>query len=298
MTTPAPLQYWSTWQRAEGLGERVIRERIQSIEKLLRETNTTVESVGRRDLVMWLGMHEWAPSTRNNRRSLLHTFFTWMQDEGLRADNPAARLPRVRVPKHAPDPFSVPEIQALLDSGVYRKTRAAIALHYYLGLRVSEIAAVHGCDVDRERMVVRVVGKGSKRAPLPFPDAVHELVLSMPADEYWFPNRQANRLYAAGEGHVLGKSISESINDAIKRAGLAHRGHQLRAATATEMNRAGVASLVVQEGMRHESMATTQIYTKVDLEAVRDGLNRLPVVDLDSERRQRRGRPAAAPLAA
>lgn len=292
------LNYWVSWQRAEGLGERVIRERVQNIEKMLRETNTDLTTVGRADLVTWLGMHPWAPSTRSQRRSLLHTFFTWMQDEGVRADNPAARLPRVRVPKHAPDPFSITEIQTLLNSGVYRKTRAAIALHYYLGLRVSEIAAVHGRDVDFEGMVVRVVGKGSKRAALPFPDAVHALVREMPSDAYWFPNRQRNALYEAGEGHVLGKSISESINDAIKRAGLSHRGHQLRAATATEMNRAGVDSFTIRDGMRHESMATTQVYTKVDLEAIRAGLNRLPVVDLAGERRKRRPADAGSRLAA
>lgn len=283
------FDYWINWQQAEGLNERVIRERVQGVKKMLRDTERTVESVSRMDLVKYLGMHPWSPATRQNRRSLMHTFFTWLQDEGFRPDNPAARLPRVRVPKSTPNPFTVEEIQDLINSGIYRKTRVAIGLHYFLGLRVSEISRIHGeRDVNRQRMTLRLIGKGAKEALLPFPDVLHGLVLEMPSDGYWFPNHQPNKLFAAGEGHVLGRSLSESINDAVKRAGLHHRGHQLRAATATEMNRAGVPSLVVQEGMRHESMATTRVYTRIDVEQVRDGLNQLPVVDLSGQRRRRR----------
>ncbi|WP_307074838.1 PAS domain S-box protein [Arthrobacter pascens] len=157
-----------------------------------------------------------------------------------------------------PNPFTVEEINTLLHGGIYRKTRVMVALHYYLGLRVSEIAAVNGSDIDWEARTLKTIGKGRKEATLPVPAAVWPLFHQMPRTGYWFPNRTANRLHAAGHGHIMGNSVSGLIGEAIRRAGLKHRPHELRASLATETHEAGVSDFgpaqhaALQHGHHHD----------------------------------------------
>jgi integrase/recombinase XerD len=210
-----------------------------------------------------------------------------MQEEELRLDNPAYRLPRVATRKREPNPFTIDEINQLLNCGIYRKTRVMVALHYYLGLRVSEIAAVNGADIDWTARTLHTVGKGRKAATLPVPAALWPLLMEMPRTGYWFPNRTRNRMYAAGEGHITGNSVSGLIGEAIKRAGLKHRPHDLRASLATEMHEAGVSSFIIQRSMRHSNMDTTTNYLLLKPEGIRSGFEALPVIHMP----KRSGRP-------
>jgi integrase/recombinase XerD len=293
MNTDDTLNYWTACMKAADLTDKTIRERLIFIRQLARDVES-LETVSRRDLIHWTAKQNWSNSTRVHRRSGLHTFFAWMQDEGLRLDNPAYRLPRVATRKREPNPFTVEEINALLEGGIYRKTRMMVALHYYLGLRVSEIAAVHGADIDWEKRTLTTVGKGRKQATLPIPEAAWPLFLQMPRDKYWFPNRTANRLHAAGEGHIMGNSVSGLIGEAIKRAGLNHRPHDLRASLATEMHDAGVSDFVVQRSMRHSNMDTTTMYLKLRPEGIRHGFDKLPAIIVPERSGRRRAEPVAA----
>lgn len=278
METNDTLKYWTACMKAADLTDKTIRERLIFIRQLARSVD--LETVTRKQLIMWMAEQNWSNSTRVHRRSGLHTFFAWMQDEGLRLDNPAYRLPRVATRKREPNPFTVDEINQLLQGGIYRKTRVMVALHYYLGLRVSEIAAVNGDDIDWDNQILATIGKGRKPAKLPVPAAVWPLFLQMPRTGYWFPNRTANRLHAAGEGHIMGNSVSGLIGEAIKRAGLKHRPHDLRAALATEMHEAGISDFIVQRSMRHSNMDTTTLYLKLKPEGIRHGFDALPVITI------------------
>lgn len=294
MNTEDTLNYWTACMKAADLTEKTIRERLIFIRQLARDVES-LETVTRRDLIHWMARQNWSNSTRVHRRSGLHTFFAWMQDEGLRLDNPAYRLPRVATRKREPNPFTIDEINTLLNGGIYRKTRVMVALHYYLGLRVSEIAAVNGVDIDWEARTLSTVGKGRKPATLPVPAALWPLFLQMPRTGYWFPNRTANRLHPAGEGHIMGNSVSGLIGEAIKRAGLKHRPHDLRASLATEMHDAGVSDFVVQRSMRHTNMDTTTLYLKLRPEGIRHGFDSLPEITIPKCSGRRRSQP---PLAA
>lgn len=292
-STAEILSYWADFMVVQDLTERTVEERVRFIRHVESTTGLSVLELQRLDLIRYLGSDaSWTNSTKVHYRSALHTFFTWLQDEGFRLDNPAAKLPKVKNRKRIPTPFTKDEIELILSSGAYRRTRMMVALHYYLGLRVSEIARVHGRDVNWTNRTLTTVGKGKKRVTLPLNAAMWELAQRMPRDGYWFPNWKANKLYAAGEGHVLGGSVSTVIAGAIKRAGIVgHRPHDLRASTATLQSRAGVDPFIVQKNMRHESMDTTTNYRLVDPDEQRDGFEALPVVEmpLRSQRRRRAG---------
>ncbi|MCT9624267.1 tyrosine-type recombinase/integrase [Pseudarthrobacter equi] len=273
--------------KAADLTEKTIRERLIFINQLARDVDS-LETVTRKELIMWMAKQNWSNSTRVHRRSGLHTFFAWMQDEGLRLDNPAYRLPRVATRKREPNPFTVDEINQLLNGGIYFKTRVMVAVHYYLGLRVSEIAAINGDDINWDTKTLHTIGKGRKPATLPVPAAIWPLFLKMPRTGYWFPNRTRNRMFPAGEGHITGNSVSGLIGEAIKRCGLKHRPHDLRASLATEMHEAGISDFVVQRSMRHSNMDTTTLYLKLKPEGIRHGFEALPVIQIPDRSGRRR----------
>jgi len=252
--------------------------------------------VTRADLITYLGAAtQWQASTRRHYRSAIHTFYTWLQDEGYRLDNPAARLPTIAVKRHDPNPVPLADIQRMVSTGAYRKTRMMIALHYYAGLRVHEIAKMHGRDIDWRHAVLSVLGKGGTIRRVGIGDALWQLMQQFPRDAYWFPNHKANRLHAAGEGHILSNSVSDAIRDAMRRSGINnHKPHDLRASTATEQLNAGVQGIRTQRAMRHVNYATTEWYTRVDVEGTREAFNAQPVIIVPS-RSGRRGRSSPAP---
>lgn len=274
--------YWRQFMAAEGLSARTIEDRLGFLNRLQAAVGDVLTAT-RQDLIMWTAQQKWSSNTRVHYRSALHTFFTWLQDEGFRPDNPAARLPVARTTRRQPTPFSVDEIDRLMNSGIYAKTRAMIALHYYLGLRVSEISRVNGDDINWEARVLTTIGKGNKERALPIPAHLWEVCEQMPRTGYWFPNRQDNKHFKAWEGHIHGRSVSDTIGDAIRRAGMTHRPHDLRASTATQMHKAGINHFTIQKSMRHSQMQTTTVYLDIDMELIREGLNALPRVDIPTK---------------
>lgn len=275
---------------AEDLTPRTIHERLRLIHQFDRAAGPYLTAT-RADIIGFLGNRAWANSTREHYRAGLHHFYGWLQDEGIRPDNPTVRLPKVRHRRRQPNPVPVPDIERALESGAYRRTRLMIALHYYAMLRVHEIAKIHGRDVDWNNRVLNVLGKGKKLRHIPISDELWGVLEHMPRDAYWFPNWKANRLYPAGEGHILSNSVSRVISDALHRAGVdGHRPHDLRASGITEQVRHGVHILVIQQNAGHQSSETTQLYALVDVEQQRSGVNTLTPVHVP----KRSGRTSAA----
>ncbi|NYF10806.1 integrase [Leifsonia sp. AK011] len=276
----AAFAVWEAEMRAVGCAERTIKERRINFRSLGRFLGKPVLEATRSELVAWLGRPDLSPKTRQNYKSFLHTFFTLMQDEGLRLDNPGARLPRGKSPRIEANPFSTSEVQALLDSGIYGRTRMMVMLAAYQGFRAVEIAATSGANIDWERgLILTVEAKGGSEVWRPLHPAVATYAKSdrpkFPVDSYWFPGIGPNR-----GGHINAKSVSNTLSQAISRAGIAHRPHQLRAWFATELLESGADMLTIQHAMRHASPATLRHYIRPSLGNMTDSMNRLPTLRL------------------
>lgn len=279
------LDMFVDYQRAQNLAATTIRNRRSILTTFARKTGTLVECdvftlrryIGRPDAV--------TAGTRRTERGALTAFYTFLHEEGLRDDNPALKLPVVRVPKGKPRPFTPEQIDAMLTSGAYARTRSMILLGYYQGFRVSSIARTHGLDFDFTSRRVRTVVKGAKEVWLPMHPVIAALARTMPADAYWFPARK-------GEGHVRPSSVTDLITKAKVRAGITDpklTPHSLRHAFGTDLVEQGVDIRVVQELLVHESLATTQIYTGVSERRKQDGIHTLAPRELP----ERSGRGAA-----
>lgn len=266
------LAMFTDYQRAQNLADTTIANRTSILTTFARRTGALVDCdvftlrryIGR-DAPITAG-------TRRTERGALTAFYTFLHDEGLRDDNPAAKLPVVRVPKGKPRPFTAEQIDALLTTGAYTRTRAMILLGYYQGFRASSIAPVHGHDIDHLSARIRSVVKGRREVWFPLHPVIAELADTMPADDYWFPARGGR------EGHILAASVTNIITRAKKRAGIAERKltpHSLRHAFATDLVEEGVDIRVIQELLAHEHLSTTQIYTQVSERRKDEGIRTL-----------------------
>lgn len=273
MDDDAILMFWKQWAAASGYRARTIEEHTISLRATLRRTQKTILTMTRYDLIGDLGREGLQPATRQRYRSLFHGFWSWVQDEGFRLDNPAVRLPSVRVIKSETVPVTTADLEHLLNSGIYSRTRMYALLYAYQGLRASEIAAVAGENIDwAGQRILTVNGKGGKEVWRPIHPAVWVEAQKYPREGWWFPSPYKN-------GPIDGRNVSTILSRAMKRAGITgHRPHNLRAWYATELSKAGAPTAVVAAGLRHSDMQSVNRYLAVPQDDIAAAQARLPQV--------------------
>lgn len=292
----AILAEFAVFQRSGNLSEKTIRNREECLLLLGRRIGKGPLDIDKRDLQNMLGRshprtgERLAQGTMQSERSYFQTFFGWLAQEGYRADNPAKDLRKIKMSRRRPRPFRVEQIDAMLDSGAYTRTRDIITIAALTGLRIGEIVKLRGEDIDRAGRVISTVRKGNLEHQVGIPEALAELLERYPSTGWWFPSPYPNRQFPDGGGHILMRSASDAVSKAIRRAGITDRnltGHSLRHYLATTMLRNGVSIRVVQETLGHASLATTQLYTLVTPEEVTQGMNAVPpiVIRVHSGRR-------------
>jgi integrase/recombinase XerD len=214
----------------------------------------------------------------------LHRF---LAREGIEADDPTGRLRPPKAARRLPKALTIDQVERLLDAAgpeageaeaselIGLRDRALLELLYATGARVSEVVQL---DVDdlAHGDVVRVRGKGSKERIIPvgsYAQAALEAYLTRSRPELSRRGRATPRLFLGARGAPLSRqSAWLVIQHAAERARLtAHVSpHTLRHSFATHLLQGGADVRVVQELLGHASVATTQIYTHVSVDALRD----------------------------
>ncbi|MEU1973635.1 site-specific tyrosine recombinase XerD [Microbacterium sp. NPDC019599] len=214
----------------------------------------------------------------------LHRF---LAREGIETDDPAARLRPPKLPRRLPKALTIEQVERLLNAsgpapseGVLSdvigiRDRALLELLYATGARVSEAVQL---DVDdlAHGDVLRVRGKGSKERIVPigsYARAAVDAYLVRSRPELSRRGTATPRLFLGARGAPLSRqSAWLVIQHAADRAQLtAHVSpHTLRHSFATHLLQGGADVRVVQELLGHASVATTQIYTHVSVDALRD----------------------------
>lgn len=184
-----------------------------------------------------------------------------------------ASLPRPRHERRLPTVLSPTEIVRLLHAVENPKHRLLLLLAYGAGLRVSEVVGLRVADIDSDRMTIRVrQGKGRKdRQVMLSPVLLEELRTycrwSRPTD-WLFPSQRA--------GHPLTtRTVQRACHKAAEAAGLTKNGrqitvHTLRHSFATHLLEAGTDLRVIQTLLGHRSVRTTQLYTHVSADRLRN----------------------------
>lgn len=268
------VSLWISFQKAANLSKRTIKDRAQTIRALERWTGKNCLEVTQLDLVAYMA-RDVAPATRSTYATIFRVFYTWATQQGLIEKNPMDGAPVPRRPKYAPRPVENIQLSRVLAACSRKSTRAMVLLAALAGLRVHEIAKIRGDDVDLERRTITVIGKGNKRAVIPLHPVLADLAQTMPEVGYWFTP------WDSPDTPISGKSCGQAISRAMRRAGVNATAHQLRHWYGTSLLESGADLRTVQELMRHESLATTQIYTRVTSERRRAAIDGLALPGLE-----------------
>ena len=232
-----------------------------------------------------LKSREYAVTTIARKIAALKSFFSYMTIHGLIDTDPSEGLTSPKVGRSLPSPLGVEEVEVLLNQPRGKsapeamRASAMLEMLYATGMRVSELVSLNVADVNLEEGYVRCRGKGYKERIIPiYPEAVRSLRayidearprLRRRRDEpALFLNRRGNRLTRQGFWLLLKGLAAE--------AGISHSitPHTLRHSFATHLLRGGAALRHVQELLGHSSISTTQIYTRLAHDQLRDEYDR------------------------
>ena len=213
-----------------------------------------------------------APASAARKASALRQFFAFLNDEGLRTDDPAHALPRPATRRPLPKTidhdriaalFERAETEALSDEPVAVRLLALLELLYGSGLRATELVSLPVTAAPRDAPFIINTGKGGATRMVPVGKRARDalvrwLRLRPPGSKYLFPGRA---------GHLTRVRLFQMLKALAVRAGLDPAGlspHVLRHAFATHLLEGGADLRVLQTLLGHADIATTQIYTHLD----------------------------------
>jgi integrase/recombinase XerC len=300
----AALEAFARHLRSErGLSPHTVRAYVGDIASLLdhavRLNITDPAGIDLATLRSWLARQRTtgrARSTLSRRAAAARVFTAWAQRRGLLETDPGIQLGSARADRRLPAVLAKEVAATVLDdlaedvaaaahagddphtvaTGI--RDRAVLELLYATGIRVGELVGLDLGDVDRERRVIRVLGKGAKERTVP---------LGVPAaralDDWCAAGRPVLAGADAGGALFVGargrrvdpRTVRRLVHARLAAAGAPDLGpHGLRHSAATHLLEGGADLRSVQELLGHASLATTQIYTHVSVERLRASYDR------------------------
>jgi integrase/recombinase XerD len=251
-----------------------------------KEDGKSWEKVDRviiQDFILDLKSRKYAETTVARKVAAIRSFFSFLESEGMISANPTEGLASPRVGKMLPKAISPNEVDELLEQPCKRSTpearrdRAMLELLYATGMRVTELVSLDltNLNLDPENAYVKCSGKGAKERVIPIheqaAEAVQEylegarpLLVRNKNEKALFVNRRGERLTRQGfwlilKGYARAANLREDVTP-----------HTLRHSFATHMLRGGMPLRHVQEMLGHANISTTQVYTHLTTEHVRE----------------------------
>ena len=237
-----------------------------------------------RDWLWKISQSGLAKSSIARKSAAVRTFTAWAfknslmaSDPGLRLRSPkAARtLPKVVSRESLSQIFNQLEARSQLQDPQALRDLLIVELLYASGARVSELAALDLGDIDHSRSLLRLFGKGSKQRMVPFGQPAQDALASWlrvgrPQLE---TEKSGQALLINSRGQRVGvRQIYGLVAGLLKETATGQAGpHALRHSAATHLLDGGADLRAVQELLGHASLGTTQIYTHVSIERLRDG---------------------------
>lgn len=217
---------------------------------------------------------ELAASSVARKVSALRAFYGFLEEEGLRADNPSTALPRPATRRPLPKILSAQEVESLFalieqklavehPSALDLRLSALIELLYGSGLRATELVSLPRRALAADRPFLILKGKGARERLVPISDraraAVSTWLPHVPAESPW--------LFPSGKTYLSRIRLYQLVKQLAAAAGIAPQRvspHVLRHAFATHLLEGGADLRALQSMLGHADIGTTQIYTHVD----------------------------------
>jgi integrase/recombinase XerD len=251
----------------------------------LSARSKTERSASRRDLQAYLAdlfYEDYLSSSVLRKVSALQRFFRFLKRRNLRLDSPVFVLKRPRASRKLPNFLTLDEVERLLnapdtDTPLGLRDRALLELLYSSGLRVSELCALDIGAFAAQRGEVRIVGKGGRSRIVPVGrDARIWLLRYLQQSRPKLVTTPIDALFLNAEGNPMSRrGVHFLLSTYRKRARIQRpvSPHSLRHSFATHLLNAGANLRAVQSLLGHSRLSTTQIYTHLVFERLREIYN-------------------------
>jgi integrase/recombinase XerD len=259
------------------------RNDLTGLASWLLKQGRPLVSAQRQDLLGYLSERVTAgarPRTTARMVSSMRRFYRYLIREGRLTEDPSVLIDTPRIGRPLPDTLSESEVEALLDAPDESDTlglrdRAMFELLYACGLRVSELVSMTTDQANLTQGVVRLVGKGSKERLVPMGeeavdwlqrylnDSRPDLAAGSAAKQLFVTRRGQGMTRQAFWYRIRHYAVMSGINKPLSP-------HTLRHAFATHLLNHGADLRVVQMLLGHSDLSTTQIYTHVARERLKD----------------------------
>jgi integrase/recombinase XerD len=259
------------------------RADLTALARWLAERDVAVTATTRPELLAFIGSRVDAgarPRSTARQLSSFRRFFRYLLREGAVSDDPTAQIAMPKIGRSLPKSLTEEEVIALLGAPTVsdplgHRDRTMLEVLYATGLRVSELVNLKYQQVNLNQGVIRVVGKGNRERLIPLgEESVRWLadfvrgprveILLERQTEYLFPTRRGDRMTRQAFWHIIKRYA--------KKAAIAKElsPHTLRHAFATHLLNHGADLRVVQMLLGHSDLSTTQIYTHVARERMKE----------------------------
>ncbi len=233
----------------------------------------TVDQYGEEQLqryLAWMRQRELSENTLERHMASIRAFFEFLIKKEIRSDNPASELAFNSRGRDLPTVWNEQEIEAFLKVLEGTRDPAIFELLYSTGMRVSELTGLNWEDYSPSEQLVTIRGKGGKIRPVPVGPAAARAVeryrgttVDKP-EEPIFLNNRGNRLTPRGIRYLVDKYKAECpVSKPLSP-------HVFRHSCATHMLNRGANLKTVQVLLGHESLSTTQVYTHVSTDRLKE----------------------------
>lgn len=274
----------------KGLSDNTLQAYISDVEKLATWSNSEGQRVAATDIkyddlasfVVWINQLGLGAKSQARIISGIRAFYKYMMMEDLVEDDPSELLEGPRLIRKIPDVLSQEEIAAAIESVDLshpqgHRNRAILETLYACGLRVSELVNLRISQYYPDLGIVRVIGKNDKERIIPIGDTAITYInfyldhdraqlkqIASGHEDFVFLNRRGKKLTRV--------MIFMIVKEAIRKAGIGKNvsPHTFRHSFATHLVEGGADLKAVQDMLGHESITTTEIYTHLDTEYLRD----------------------------
>ncbi len=259
------------------------RADLMTLSRELAKHGKSIDTGDKADLLAFIAKRvEMGAKPRSTARQLssFRRFFRYIVREGLQDTDPTADIEMPRIGRSLPKTLTEDEVDSLLnapntDEPLGHRDRAMLELLYATGLRVSELINLKQSQINFNQGVLRIIGKGDRERLIPLTDESQrwirdfidgprmEILLERQTD-YLFPTRRGDRMTRQAFWHIIKRYADKA--DVQKKMS----PHSLRHAFATHLLNHGADLRVVQLLLGHSDLSTTQIYTHVARERLKD----------------------------
>ena len=274
----------------KGLSSNSVAAYLADIQKLIQFMEfhqipggpAGLEHDGLQQFLAWIG--ELGLSARSQARILsgLKAFYRYLLLEEVIEKDPTALLEGPRLGRKLPEVLSVEEIDKILSAidlskPEGRRNKAMLEVLYSCGLRVSELVGLRISNIFRAEGFIRVIGKGDKERLVPVSSkALKEIDLYLPdRNSQVVQPGSEDVLFLNRRGRMLSRvMVFTIIKELVRAIGMMKTvsPHTFRHSFATHLVEGGADLRAVQEMLGHESIITTEIYTHLDREYLREAI--------------------------